>query len=79
MLFVLGIGSVVALTSAVVTILCDQFKGLVFWKVALTTSVIGFCVGLIYMTPVSLNIESSLRRISSKMRVYVFSSQVNGS
>lgn len=51
MLFVLGIGSAVALTSAMTTILCDQFKGLVFWKTALGISIVGFLAGLIYVTP----------------------------
>lgn len=53
MLFVLGIGSIVALQSTIVTIICDQFKGWKYWKVALTTSVCGFLMGLVYVTPVS--------------------------
>ncbi|XP_017051843.1 sodium-dependent nutrient amino acid transporter 1 [Drosophila ficusphila] len=51
MLFVLGIGSIVALQSTIVTIICDQFKGFKYWKVALTTSVCGFLMGLVYVTP----------------------------
>ncbi|XP_016983406.1 sodium-dependent nutrient amino acid transporter 1 [Drosophila rhopaloa] len=51
MLFVLGIGSIVALQSTIVTIICDQFKGWKYWKVALTTSVCGFLMGLVYVTP----------------------------
>jgi len=51
MLFVLGIGSVVALQNVVVTVLCDQFSSLRYWKVAAITSVIGFCSGLMYLTP----------------------------
>lgn len=53
MLFVLGIGSVVALQSAVVTAICDQFKTIAYWKIALGASIIGFFTGLPYLTPVS--------------------------
>jgi len=51
MLFVLGIGSVVALQNVVVTIICDQFTHLRYWKIAAITSVIGFLSGLMYLTP----------------------------
>lgn len=54
MLFVLGIGSVVALHSAVVTVICDQFETLRFWRVAAVTCVGGFLIGLVYVTPVSV-------------------------
>lgn len=57
MLFVLGIGSVVALQSAVVTVICDQFTGLKFWKVAIGTCFAGFLIGLIYVTPVQIDID----------------------
>ncbi|XP_068154516.1 sodium-dependent nutrient amino acid transporter 1 [Drosophila tropicalis] len=51
MLFVLGIGSIVALQSTIVTIICDQFKNWKYWKVALVTSICGFLLGLVYVTP----------------------------
>ncbi|XP_023161901.2 sodium-dependent nutrient amino acid transporter 1 isoform X1 [Drosophila hydei] len=51
MLFVLGIGSIVALQSTIVTIICDQFKSWKYWKVALVTSICGFLMGLVYVTP----------------------------
>ncbi|XP_064555003.1 sodium-dependent nutrient amino acid transporter 1 [Drosophila montana] len=51
MLFVLGIGSIVALQSTIVTIICDQFKTCKYWKVALATSICGFLMGLVYVTP----------------------------
>lgn len=54
MLFVLGIGSVVALQNVVVTVLCDQFRHLKYHRVAAITSVIGFLLGLMYITPVCL-------------------------
>lgn len=53
MLFVLGIGSVIALQSALVTVICDQFTRITYWKVALGTSICGFLVGIIYVTPVN--------------------------
>lgn len=54
MLFVLGIGSVVALQNVVVTVLCDQFKGLKYINVAAVTTVLAFLGGLMYLTPVSI-------------------------
>ncbi|XP_075156660.1 sodium-dependent nutrient amino acid transporter 1-like isoform X2 [Haematobia irritans] len=51
MLFVLGVGSIVALQSTIVTIICDQFKSLKYWVVALFCSTCGFLLGLVYVTP----------------------------
>ncbi|XP_037954738.1 sodium-dependent nutrient amino acid transporter 1 [Teleopsis dalmanni] len=51
MLFTLGVGSIVALQSTIVTIICDQFKSIKYWKVALITSICGFLLGLVYVTP----------------------------
>ena len=51
MMFVLGIGSVVALQNVVVTVICDQFRSLRYWCVAAVTCVMGFAFGLIYVTP----------------------------
>lgn len=52
MLFVLGVGSIVALHCTIVTVICDQFKSLRYWKVALLTSICGFLASIIYVTPV---------------------------
>lgn len=52
MLFVLGIGCLIALQSAVVTVICDQFHWN-FWAVALATCAAEFLLGLIYTCPVS--------------------------
>lgn len=57
MLFVLGIGSVVALVSAVVTILWDQFPRFKYWQMAIFVCIGGFLMGLIYITPVSEHFE----------------------
>lgn len=51
MLFTLGIGSVVALQSAVVTVIVDQFHWK-RWIVVLVTCCGGFLLGLVYLTPV---------------------------
>lgn len=59
MLFVLGIGCLIALQSAVVTVICDQFNWK-FWMVALVTCLVEFLVGLIYTCPVSCRSEMSL-------------------
>ncbi|XP_055710093.1 sodium-dependent nutrient amino acid transporter 1-like isoform X2 [Phlebotomus papatasi] len=51
MLLTLGLGSVVALVSAVVTVLRDQFPKVPYWQMALYVSSCLFLVGLIYVTP----------------------------
>jgi solute carrier family 6 amino acid transporter-like protein 5/7/9/14 len=53
MLYTLGIGSAVALSGAVITIICDRFPHIKYWIVALTTCIVGFIGGLVYVTPVS--------------------------
>ncbi|XP_046989692.1 sodium-dependent nutrient amino acid transporter 1-like [Schistocerca americana] len=51
MLFVLGVGSAVALDSAVNTIIRDDFPSIKQWMVAALTCVGGFLTGLVYITP----------------------------
>ncbi|XP_073829598.1 sodium-dependent nutrient amino acid transporter 1-like [Musca autumnalis] len=51
MLFVLGIGTLVAQANTLVAILCDHFKWMKAWMVALATSIGGFLCGIIYVTP----------------------------
>ncbi|XP_043514896.1 sodium-dependent nutrient amino acid transporter 1-like [Frieseomelitta varia] len=51
MMFVLGVGSAVALCSAVFTILCDHFPNVTHWKIVLLLSIFGFVVSLVYVTP----------------------------
>jgi len=51
MLFTLGIGSASALTGCVVTIICDQFPLWRKWMVTLVVCVLGFLMGLFYVTP----------------------------
>lgn len=54
MLFVLGIGSNIAMCSCVATAIQDQFPK---WKmpfIVIGMATVGFLIGLIYITPVSL-------------------------
>lgn len=51
MLAVLGIGSAVALQSAVNTVIWDQMPKVKYWKVAIVVSVSGYLIGLVYVTP----------------------------
>lgn len=52
MLFVLGIGSNIAMTSCAVTAIRDHFPRLKQWQCALGIAVISFVIGLAYVTPV---------------------------
>ncbi|XP_034191541.1 sodium-dependent nutrient amino acid transporter 1 [Osmia lignaria lignaria] len=51
MLYVLGIGSAIALAGAIITIVSDQFPSFKYIYVVLGTVIFGFCVGMIYCTP----------------------------
>jgi len=51
MLFTLGVGSASALTGCVITIICDDFPKLKRWVVTLVVCVVGFLLGLFYVTP----------------------------
>lgn len=51
MLFVLGTGSAIALVGSVFSIVCDRFPLVRQWKIILGISIIGYLVGLVYITP----------------------------
>ena len=53
MLFVLGVGSLIALKGCAFTVILDAFPHLKTWHVSFCTAVVGFLVGLVYITPVS--------------------------
>lgn len=53
MLFVLGIGSNVAMTSCTVTSIRDYFPQVKAWQCTLGIAVVSFLIGLAYVTPVS--------------------------
>lgn len=52
MLFILGIGSEVGLTSSIISVIHDQFPKVNYWYIALGTCFCEFLIGLIYVTPV---------------------------
>lgn len=56
MLFVLGIGSNVAMTSCVMTVVRDQFPKIKLWQAAGGAAIAGFAIGLVYVTPVSCSV-----------------------
>lgn len=55
MLFVLGIGSNIAMCTCIITVLRDKFPALKAWQASIGLAMVGFSFGLIYVTPVSLN------------------------
>lgn len=53
MLFVLGIGSNIAMCSCLVTAIRDQFPKIKPWQAVCGVSIVGFFIGLFYITPVN--------------------------
>ncbi|XP_017066666.1 sodium-dependent nutrient amino acid transporter 1 [Drosophila eugracilis] len=51
MLFVLGIGSNVGMASCLSTVIKDQFGHLKNWTIVVAIAIIGYCLGLLYITP----------------------------
>ena len=51
MLYVLGIGSAIALAGAIITIISDQFPNWRYIYIVTGTCTFGFCAGVIYCTP----------------------------
>ncbi|XP_055372359.1 sodium-dependent nutrient amino acid transporter 1-like isoform X2 [Condylostylus longicornis] len=51
MLFVLGVGSNIAMTSCTMTAIRDRYPTFKTWKCALLIAVVSFCCGLVYLTP----------------------------
>lgn len=54
MLYLLGIGSNVAMMSCIMTVVRDRFKWIKNWQVALVIAIVGTTFGSVYMTPVSI-------------------------
>lgn len=52
MLYVIGIGSQVGLVSGVISIVCDRFPKVSYWRVAGGVCICEFLIGLVYVTPV---------------------------
>ncbi|KAH0947337.1 hypothetical protein HN011_003802 [Eciton burchellii] len=51
MLFVLGIGTNVALCNVIISIVKDRFPQLSQWKIAAGVAILGFSIGVVYCTP----------------------------
>ncbi|XP_035794367.1 sodium-dependent nutrient amino acid transporter 1-like [Anopheles albimanus] len=51
MLFLLGIGTLIGIVTSVITAIHDQQPRIVRWKIVIGVAVVGFCVGLVYLTP----------------------------
>lgn len=71
MLYVLGVGSAVALIGAVITIVRDSLPNLNYMVVASVASVLGFIAGLVYITPVSKydSIDSAVQWVQTHKHV----------
>lgn len=68
MLFVLGIGSNVAMTSCVMTVIRDQFPKVKNWQAATVIAICGVALGCIYVTPVRFkNKTFTLKTLSKSM------------
>ncbi|XP_055596970.1 sodium-dependent nutrient amino acid transporter 1-like [Uranotaenia lowii] len=51
MLFLLGIGTLIGIVTSVITAIHDQNPHWKRWKVVLVVAGLGFCIGLVYVTP----------------------------
>ncbi|XP_063709992.1 sodium-dependent nutrient amino acid transporter 1-like isoform X2 [Culicoides brevitarsis] len=51
MLYTLGIGSNVAMTSCIMTIFKDKFKTVAHWKITMAIAVVMFSIAIVYTTP----------------------------
>lgn len=60
MLFVLGVGSLVALVGCAFTVINDAFPKLNILHVSFGTALVGFLIGLVYTTPVSNELNRKL-------------------
>lgn len=59
MVYALGFGTLLTLQQ-VVNVQIVDYTGKEYWKAAAVTSVIGYIIGLIYITPVKHSLHSSM-------------------
>jgi len=71
MLFTLGIGSASSLAGGLITIVCDQWPNLKKWQVTVVTSILGFAIGLIYVTPGGEFMLTLVDEFGAKFVIYV--------
>ncbi|XP_034944573.1 sodium-dependent nutrient amino acid transporter 1-like [Chelonus insularis] len=72
MLYVLGIGSGIALAGGIISILCDQFPQVKYWKVVLGTCLFGLFVGCAYCTPGGQFVLNLVDYYAGSFIVFVF-------
>lgn len=53
MLFVLGVGTIVAFSNVIISVIKDQFPHISQWKISACFCFISFLIGIVYCTPVS--------------------------
>ncbi|XP_018398178.1 PREDICTED: sodium-dependent nutrient amino acid transporter 1-like [Cyphomyrmex costatus] len=51
MMFVLGVGSAVGMTTGIITVINEQFPRLKTWQIVVPTCLLGFLIGTVYTTP----------------------------
>ncbi|XP_011158501.1 sodium-dependent nutrient amino acid transporter 1 [Solenopsis invicta] len=51
MMFVLGVGSAVGMTTGIITVINEQFPKLKTWQIVVPTCLFGFLIGTVYVTP----------------------------
>jgi len=71
MLYVLGVGSAVALLGSVITVIRDSFPNLKYLLVAAVTTVLGFVGGLVYVTPGGLYILALVDYYGANFSVFI--------
>lgn len=52
MLFLLGVGTIIGMTSCVITAIRDRFPKIKIWQVTVVIAVVEFWIGIVYLTPV---------------------------
>lgn len=74
MLFVLGIGSNIAMCSCIITAIRDQFPSVKASHAALGVAFVGFLIGLVYITPVniSLHILQTIDKCNQNPKIIFF-------
>lgn len=72
MLFVVGLGSNLGVTTSIVTAIKDQCPGLKNWQVVSVVAVAGFSFGLLYLTPGGLDLLDILDYYGAKYVTLTF-------
>ncbi|XP_077293648.1 sodium-dependent nutrient amino acid transporter 1-like [Arctopsyche grandis] len=71
MLFVLGIGSNVAMASSIITVVRDKFPHVKHWHAVIAVAIFGFSIGLVYITPGGMFILNLVDHHGGSFIVYI--------